>query len=229
VDASGYIMALERHRYFQPLSLSTEDLKRTDYYLADTARTAALTSAEGLDGFMESLEMSARSGPIGPATLERSVQLIHRSNQFNLTTRRHSAAEVQAMVEDDSWITRTVSLRDRFGDNGLIAVLLAKLGADALEIDTWLMSCRVLKRGVEQFLLNHLVEIARSHGRSALRGEYIPTAKNGLVRDHYSSLGFTKLGGEDRGHTYWELRVDKSWTPMATFITECQPHAVEPS
>jgi FkbH-like protein len=229
VDAAGYIMALERHRYFQPVSLSTEDLKRTDYYRADSARAAAETFAEGLDGFLESLEMSARIEPIGPATLERSVQLIHRSNQFNLTTRRHSTAEVQAMTNDDSWLSRTVSLRDRFGDNGLISVLLARLGEGKLEIDTWLMSCRVLKRGVEQFLLNHLVEIARSHGLESLRGEYIPTAKNGLVRDHYASLGFTKRGDGESGHTYWELRVDESFKPTATFITENHGHAVEPS
>ena len=164
VDASGYIMALERHRYFQPLSLSAEDLKRTDYYRADSARQAAESSAEELGGFLKSLEMSAVFGPIVPATLERAAQLIQRSNQFNLTTRRHSAADLQAMMADDRWLTRTVSLRDRFGDNGLISVLLAKVAGDVLEIDTWLMSCRVLKRGVEQYLMNRLCEFARDRG-----------------------------------------------------------------
>jgi FkbH-like protein len=228
-DPAGYILAIERHRYFQPVTISSEDLERTRYYQADSARDAAQSSAQDLDGFLRMLAMTARIAPIEPATLERSVQLIQRSNQFNLTTRRHSAAAVQAMVKDDCWLTRTVSLRDRFGDNGLISVLLARLGADVLEIDTWLMSCRVLKRGVEQLLLNHLVEFARSHGLKSLRGEYLPTAKNVLVRDHYANLGFTELDRPDGERTRWELRVDEDWTALATFITECHPHGLDPS
>ena len=222
-DPAGYIMALERQRYFQTLTVSVEDLKRTDYYRADAARQTAVTSAADLEGFLKSLEMTARIGPITPATLERSVQLIHRSNQFNLTTRRHSAAEVQSMMEDGSWLTLTVSLRDKFGDNGLISVLLACIDGDALLIDTWLMSCRVLKRGVEQFLLNHLAHLRRDRSLVAIRGEYIPTAKNGLVRDHYASLGFTQLGQIDEsGRTRWEFRLDDGWKPLPTFITESQ-------
>jgi FkbH-like protein len=228
LDPSGYVMALERQRYFQPLALSTEDLKRTDYYLADSARQAAESTAEDLDAFLQSLEMTARIGPIEPATLDRSAQLIQRSNQFNLTTRRHSAADLQAMMSDPSWVTRTVSLRDRFGDNGLISVLLAKIVGAVLEVDTWLMSCRVLKRGVEQFLLNHLCEFAGAKGLRAVRGEYIPTAKNGLVRDHYANLGFTQLTLDDSGHTTWELRLHEGWTPPATFITENRPDGNAP-
>ena len=193
VDPAGYVMALEKHRFFQPLTLSAEDLGRTGYYRADAAREVAESSAEDLDQFLQTLDMTARVGPIGPANLERSVQLIHRSNQFNLTTRRHSVAEVQGMLENGAWLTRTVSLRDRFGDNGLISVLLAKTGNGALEIDTWLMSCRVLKRGVEQFLLGHLIGIAKRRSIATIRGEYVPTAKNGLVRDHYLNLGFSQV------------------------------------
>ncbi len=218
-DPAGYILALERHRYFQPLTVSAEDLKRTDFYIADAARQAAESSSEDIGGFLKSLDMGARIGPISAATLERSVQLIHRSNQFNLTTRRHSAADLLAMMESDQWVTRTVSLRDRFGDHGLISVLLAKIEGEALSIDTWLMSCRVLKRGVEQFLLNQLAEIVRSRGLKTLRGEYIPTPKNDLVREHYATLGFTKVG-EDGGRTLWELPIDDQWTPRETFIKE---------
>lgn len=227
-DPSGYVPAIERHRYFQALALSTEDLRRTDYYKADAQRQAAESSAEDIEGFLKSLEMTARVGPIDAATLERSVQLIHRSNQFNLTTRRRSVAEVQALMQDGDWLTRTVSLRDRFGDNGLISVVLAKAVGDVLEIDTWLMSCRVLKRGVEHFLLNHLAEQARARGLSALRGEYIPTAKNGLVRDHYANLGFARSGGDDSGRTTWILRLDDGWTPFPTFITEAPRDGIDP-
>ena len=224
-EPSGYIMALERHRYFQTLSVSAEDLRRTDYYRTDVARQTAESSAADLEGFLRSLEMTARIGPITPATLERSVQLIHRSNQFNLTTRRHSAAVVQSVMEDGSWLSRTVSLRDKFGDNGLISVFLARIAHDALVIDTWLMSCRVLKRGVEQFLLNHVALTARKQGLAAIKGEYIPTAKNGLVRDHYANLEFAQVGASDEsGHTWWELRLDGGWNPPATFINESHDH-----
>jgi FkbH-like protein len=227
LDASGYIRALERHRFFQPLALSTEDLKRTDYYKADSARQAAESSAEELDGFLKSLEMTAIFGPVDSSTLERTAQLIQRSNQFNLTTRRHSAADVLAMMADPTWLTRTVSLRDRFGDNGLICVLFARIAGDVLDIDTWLMSCRVLKRGVERFLMNRLCEFARDQGLRAVRGEYIPTAKNALVRDHYANLGFTQLTCDDNGHSTWEFPLDESWTPVATFITESLPHGTD--
>jgi FkbH-like protein len=123
-------------------------------------------------------------------------------------------------LEDPSWISRTVSLSDRFGDNGLISVLLACMRNDALEIDTWLMSCRVLKRGVEQFLLNHLCSLAQARGLTIIRGEYIPTAKNAMVRDHYAGLGFTQAGGSEAGRTYWELQVGPQRQPLTAFIEE---------
>jgi FkbH-like protein len=228
IDPAGYVMALERHRYFQTLTVSAEDLKRTDYYRTDLARKSAESSAADLDGFLKSLEMTARIGPITPETLERSVQLIHRSNQFNLTTRRHSAAELQSVMGDPSWLTLTVSLSDKFGDNGLISVLLARIDRDALVIDTWLMSCRVLKRGVEQFLLNKCAKLARERGLATIKGEYIPTAKNGLVRDHFANLGFTQVGkGDDSAHTWWELRLDNGWKPTSNYITESRHHGID--
>jgi FkbH-like protein len=177
---------------------------------------------------LKSLEMTARIGPITAETLERSVQLIHRSNQFNLTTRRRSVAEVQSLMGDPSWLTFTVSLSDKFGDNGLISVLIVRIDRDALVIDTWLMSCRVLKRGVEQFLLNHVAKSARERGLAAIEGGYIPTAKNGLVRDHYANLGFTQVGkGDESGHTWWELRLDNGWKPGPNYITESLHHGID--
>jgi FkbH-like protein len=219
-DPAYYIQALERYRYFQAVAVSTEDLKRTEFYRADAARQAVESSAEDLNAFLQSLGLIARVGPIVPATLERCVQLINRSNQFNLTTRRHSNADVLRMMDDPSWVTRAISVRDRFGDHGLISVLLAQVEANALVIDTWLMSCRVLKRGIEHFLLNHLVVLAKELGLRRLLGEYVPTAKNVLVRDHYTSLGFTRIGGDDTGHTRWELEIDDDWQPRQNFIRE---------
>lgn len=215
-DPLEFIEVLERHRYFQVGTLGAEDFKRTEYYRANAKRREIQASA-GLDGFLQSLEMTATIGPINPATLERSTQLINKSNQFNLTTRRRNVAEVMALTQAPDWVTVTVSLCDRFGDNGLISVLLGCVRREVLEIDTWLMSCRVLKRGVEHFLLNYLCELARGRGLSYIRGEYIPTAKNDLVRSHYAELGFRNVDSRPDGHTVWELSL-ASYKPLSNFI-----------
>lgn len=219
-DVALYAQALEQHRYFQVVSVGAEDFRRTEFYRADEMRRSVAASAGDIDAFLRSLEMVARVEAIDAATLERSVQLMQRSNQFNLTTRRRSVAEVQALLDDDAWITRTVSLADRFGDNGLISVLLARIAGEALVIDTWLMSCRVLKRGVEQYLLNHLCHLAQSIGTRRIVGEYLPTSKNALVSGHYSSLGFTCLETEPGGKTTWELRLSGDRVPLTTYIQE---------
>ncbi|MCG3195883.1 MAG: hypothetical protein GHCLOJNM_00352 [bacterium] len=221
-DPAGFIRALEKHRYFQVTSLAGEDFRRTDFYRANAERREAESAAGSLDEFLGSLRMTAKVAPIDSTNLERCVQLIQRSNQFNLTTRRRASGEVLALVEDSRWVTVAVSLADRFGDHGLISVVLARLEGEVFRIDTWLMSCRVLKRGVERFLLNHLVSEAGKRGAEKLIGEYIPTAKNGLVRDHYSDLGFTRIGEEQDGSSRWELDITGGWTPLPTHIEEMQ-------
>ena len=218
-DPIDYITALERHRYFQVVTLGAEDFKRTDYYRANTMREEIQASAGGIEAFLQSLDMTAVIGPIQEATLERTTQLINKSNQFNLTTRRRTVAEVMALRQSPDWVTVTVSLTDRFGDNGLISVVLGRVQGDVLEIDTWLMSCRVLKRGVEQFLLNYLCELARDRNLSYIKGEYIPTSKNDLVRDHYSQLGFRNVEAEADGHTIWELSL-ADHGPLNNFIKQ---------
>jgi FkbH-like protein len=217
VDPIEFVEVLERHRYFQVATLGSEDFKRTEYYRANAQRAEIQASAGGLEDFLRSLDMTAMIGPIQAETLERSTQLINKSNQFNLTTRRRSVAEVMALTQAPDWVTVTVSLTDRFGDNGLICVVLGHVQQDVLEIDTWLMSCRVLKRGVERFLLNYLSDIAQARGLSCIRGEYIPTAKNDLVRDHYAELGFHNVEAESDGHTIWKLLL-ADYEPMNNFI-----------
>jgi FkbH-like protein len=219
-DPADYIRALASHCYFQVVTLSTEDFQRAEYYQADARRKQAQGGQSDLDEFLRTLDMRAQVGPVGEADFERTVQLIGKSNQFNLTTRRHSPADLLGMMQSSEWITRVVKLADRFGDNGLISVLLARQQGDIVEIDTWLMSCRVLQRGVEQFLLNHLVDAARRRGARTLLGEYIPTAKNKLVRDHYRDLGFTLLGNGEDGQTRWRLDLNDPWEPLKNYI--CQ-------
>lgn len=217
-DPAGYIQAIEQHRYFQVISIGQDDYLRAEYYRGNAQRQQALSGSENLEDYLRSLAMVARVGPIDAGSLERSTQLINKSNQFNVTTRRRSAAEVLAIVEDPAWVTRTASLQDRFGDNGLISVVLAKVEGDALVIDTWLMSCRVLKRGVEALLCNHLCHWATERGLRRIRGRYIPTPKNELVRELFAGLGFAKLSEGGDGHAEWELLLGDGRAPLTVFI-----------
>jgi FkbH-like protein len=164
--------------------------------------------------------MVARVEPIAEANLERAVQLINKSNQYNLTTRRYSNADVLKTIGDPHWVSLTATLADKFGDHGLISVVLGKVDGTELFIDTWVMSCRVLKRTVECHLLNHLVGLARERGVRSIRGEFRPTPKNGLVQDHYARLGFTQIGAGSEGNTLWRLAVDDSWSPLRCFVNE---------
>jgi FkbH-like protein len=219
-DPAGYVAALERHRYFQIMSAGEEDFQRTDYYRANVQRQEVEAAATSTEEFLTSLQMVARVAPITSVTMERCVQLINRTNQFNLTTRRYSAADVQRMMESQDWLTCTVALADRFGDNGLISVLLGRAEGNVLEIDTWLMSCRVLKRRVEHFLMNRLHDLALRGGFAVIRGRYIPTARNSLVRDLYAELGFTRTGTGTDGSTCWELPTSGNRQPLEAFIRE---------
>ena len=213
-DPADFVRALERHRYFQIAALAVEDLQRTDFYKANAERAALESSVQSVEAFLQSLRMTARLGPVTPANVERSAQLVNKSNQFNLTTKRTTPAELLAKSRDPDWLTLTVALADRFGDNGLISVVLANRDGDALAIDTWLMSCRVLKRGVENMVLNELAMAARNRGLTRLIGEYVPTAKNALVAEHYSVLGFDRVAVDDGGRTKWELKLD-NWSPRS--------------
>ena len=218
-DPASYIQALDRHAYFQTVGIGTEDLTRVDMYRANAERQQAQVTTGNIDDFLKSLEMKARVEPVTSDNLQRVAQLVSRSNQFNLTTRRHSAAALLKIAESPDWITVTISLADRFGDNGLICVILCQIDNNELVIDTWLMSCRVLKRGVEHYCRNLLLRIARQHKLSAILGEYIPTPKNALVSQHYLSLGFNNISGDESGRSWWRLDTSVA-SELETFIQE---------
>ena len=202
-DPAEYIQALARHRYFEPVALTDEDRKRSEYYRQNRQRRQLASAHTDITAFLQSLDMQARVEPIGGANLERSTQLVNKSNQFNLTTRRYTVAEIQERTESKNWITLTISLRDKLGDNGLISVLLAEQRGRDLMIDTWVMSCRVLQRGVEILALERLIQAAQELGCTRLVGSYIPTAKNHMVSGHYASLGFERVDGVEGGTTQW--------------------------
>jgi FkbH-like protein len=139
--------------------------------------------------------------------LPRITQLVQRTNQFNLTTIRHSAEELRQFAEDETYFPFYLTLSDRFGDNGLVSVIIGRRERDCLEIVSWLMSCRVISRRLEEFALDQLVAAARDAGIALLRGRYVPTPKNGLVAEHYEKLGFRLVEALEDGSTTWEVRV----------------------
>jgi FkbH-like protein len=155
--------------------------------------------------------------------IERATQLINKSNQFNLTTRRYTLAEIRAIAADREWRTLTFSLRDNLGDNGLICVILARKQENTLSIDTWVMSCRVLQRGVEQFVRNELVDLATHEACTGLNGSFLPTAKNSMVADLYPHLGFESAGA-DNGQTLWRLSVAECLQPLTHYIERESDH-----
>lgn len=205
-DASGFVHAVDAERLFEVIALTTEDLRRTDTYHARRHSLEAMADATDVGAYLASLQMKASIRPFEPVAFERITQLVNKTNQFNLTTRRVVRAEVERLASDPDALTRTVRLQDRFADHGLISVCYGRVEDHALVIDAWLMSCRVLGRGVERLLFNDVLAAARARGLTEIVGEYRPTDRNMLVRDHYPSLGFTRAGGEGTTER-WRLCV----------------------
>ena len=202
--------------YFETAALTEEDLNRNQQYRSKFAFEAAKAEATDLAGYLDSLGMVGKWSAFREVDLPRIVQLTNKTNQFNLTTRRLSAEAIADLMRDPDALTLQMRLTDIYGDNGIIALLFARFNrADrTLLIENWLMSCRVLGRTVEQAMLNIIVDVARNAAISTVTGEYIPTAKNDLVRDHYSSLGFLPIYGCDN---QWALPVE-ACLPRATHV-----------
>jgi FkbH-like protein len=205
-DPSFYIETIANAGYFEALTVTAEDRERGGQYRANVEREELRTSATDMEGYLRGLAMQLDVRPFDMIGLARIVQLINKTNQFNLTTRRYTDAEVRAMMADPRVAAYQFRLTDRFGDNGMIAVLIGRLDANyTLVMDTWLMSCRVLGRQVEEACLNVMVDAARRLGASRIQGEYIPTSKNGMVSDLYQRLGFTIEDTTEAGATIWTL------------------------
>lgn len=204
-DPSLYPGLLSRAGYFETLALTTDDVKRADQYRANSQRLAQMEMVGDYDSYLASLDMTCEIRPFDATGRARIVQLINKSNQFNLTTRRYSEAEVAAIEADPACLALQVRLTDSFGDNGMISVVIFRKAGDNWHCDTWLMSCRVLKRRVEEAVLGIVAGLAHSQGARRLVGTYIPSSKNGIVADHFAGLGFAALEGGPEGQTRWTL------------------------
>lgn len=216
-DPGEYLEFLYTQNLFETASYSSADKDRTKQYQVEAQRVATAKKFTNEGDFLKSLEMVSEVSGFTSFNTPRVAQLSQRSNQFNLRTVRYTEDQITAIENDPKQKGFAFTLEDKFGDNGLIAVvILQDISENApstlnpqpstLFIDTWFMSCRVLKRGMENFTLNTIVEYAKANGYKKIIGEYLPTAKNGMVAEHYTGLGFTKLEGTVAA--LWELDVE---------------------
>jgi len=211
-EPADYVGLLAAAGYFEALSFGEEDRQRAAMYAANAQRAGAMTKIGNMEEYLRSLEMVCSMRPFDALGRTRTAQLINKSNQFNLTTRRYTEAQVSAMEGDPAKFTLQVRLVDRFGDNGMISVIIFDRGADEWHCDTWLMSCRVLGRRVEEAALAQVAKAAVDAGAKRLIGDYLPTAKNALVKDHFEKLGFAFVRTLDDGGTRWALDL-AGYTP----------------
>jgi FkbH-like protein len=199
--------------YFEAVTFSVEDRQRAQMYRDNVERASAMEFVTDMDAYLASLHMRLKLRPFDQAGRSRIAQLINKSNQFNLTTRRYTEAEIEELEQDNGVFTLQANLADRFGDNGMISVVICRSETPReWTIDTWLMSCRVLKRRVEDQVLQYVVGKARTTGIVRLKGIYRPTPKNGLVKNHYRDLGFAQEPDSTPHEEIWWLDVSSATT-----------------
>lgn len=216
-DPSAYVRQLQESRLFERFSITSEDAQRSTQYRKEAERRSLLARAVDMNSYLASLEMTGTLKEFNALDLPRIAQLINKSNQFNLTTKRRTESEIEKLIKDSGSFGFTMRLADRFGDHGLISVVIGIMpDEETLEIDTWLMSCRVLKRQVEEETLNEIVRRAGRLNCRKVKGVYIPTKKNAMVEDLYPSLGFENAGSGPNRCEY-ELKTE-GFEPKHTHI-----------
>jgi FkbH-like protein len=218
-DPSSYPSILGSAGYFEAVAITEEDATRTAQYRENAERQKLQAGASDMDSYLKSLEMVLVGGPIDEPNLKRVTQLINKTNQFNLTTRRYTEQDVARFMADDSYFTIQLRLLDRFGDSGIICIVIGRVEGEKAFLDTWLMSCRVLGRQVEEATLNIVAAQALEYGANKLVGEYLPTSKNGMVKLLYEKLGFQKTTEETDGHSIWSMDLAQH-TKLKTHVTE---------
>lgn len=212
-DASYYPTALAQGGYFEAIGLNEDDAKRAEQYIQNAERNIALTKIGNYEEYLSSLEMVCQCQHFDSVGRSRIAQLINKSNQFNLTTRRYSEAEVAEFEKSPQHFTLQVRLADKFGDNGVISVIIFECLDSVWTADLWLMSCRVLGRRVEEAVLSVVVQAAKARNVTSLYGDYIPTPKNSMVADLYDRLGFKRLKELDGGGVRWKLSLEEFREP----------------
>ena len=214
-NPAEYLSFLQSLNLFDTASFAGTNADRTSQYQAEFERKKSQMTYASIDDYLKSLEMKGRAKAFESVRYARIAQLTQRSNQFNLRTIRYTEDEIEKIANDENYITLYYTLEDKFGDHGLIAVVIMKKASDEeVFVDTWLMSCRVLKRGMEEFIVNKMVQSAKEHGFKKVLAEYIPTAKNSMVKDIYKTMGF-----DEYEENKYSLNIDE-YIAKENFISE---------
>ena len=214
-----YIRVLDRSGFFEVTNFSEDDLKRNEMYLANEQRNRMQKNFSDYGDYLRSLEMKAQIGAFDPAYFSRIAQLTNKSNQFNLTTHRYSQSEIEQIAADPQYLTLCGRLEDKFGDNGVVSIVIGRKEKDVLQIELWLMSCRVLKRDMEYAMMDTLVKQCRDCGILQIYGYFYSTAKNAMVKDFYALQGFEKLEEDVDGNAKWSFRIPEQYTLKNQVIT----------
>lgn len=229
-EPEQYIRNIDKNGYFEVVTLSDDDRKRNEMYKANAERAKQQSSFADYGEYLKSLEMKGTIAPFEPMYYGRISQLTNKSNQFNLTTKRCTVADIENYATSDDYITLYGQLSDKFGDNGIVSLLMGRIDKDILHMELWLMSCRVLKRDMEFAMLDGIVQAAKTAGLSEIRGYYYPTAKNAMVKEFYKTMGFTQLENLEvngsasvdsnmtDGSTVWSLDISGEWENKNRYI-----------
>ena len=215
----NYISAIDHAGYFEVTNLSADDAKRNEMYKQNAQRAKLEASFADYGQYLDSLEMKGVIDSFEPVFLDRITQLTNKSNQFNLTTKRYNRTEIEEVKESDEYIELYGKLIDKFGDNGVVSVVIGHINGDELDMDLWIMSCRVLKRDMEFAMMDELVSRAKSRGLRKIKGYYYPTPKNNMVRKFYGLMGFSKVSEDTEGNTVWEIDLTKDYKNKNSHIS----------
>lgn len=204
----NYLRIVDRSGFFEITALSSDDLSRVEMYKANAKRVQFQESAGNYEEFLKSLNMKATIKEFEPIYIQRIAQLTNKSNQFNLTTLRCTESDINTMQASNNFICLYGKLEDKFGDNGVVCVVAGEIDNNQLHIRLWLMSCRVLKRGMEYAMLDTLVSDAKAKGIDSIIGYYFPTSKNGMVKEFYKKMGFSFVSEDNDGNTVWKMDLN---------------------
>lgn len=216
-NVTDYIQIIDHAGYFETVSISADDRKRNAMYLENANRMNMASTFTDYGEYLKALDMKATMKPFESVYIARITQLTNKSNQFNLTTKRYTQEEIENIADSDDHITLYGRLEDKFGDNGIVTVVIGKIQEETCSIELWLMSCRVLKRTMEYAMMDTFIEKCKKKGIRIIEGVYIPTAKNGMVKDFYKDMGFSLIA-EDGDITTWQLDITNKISKKNKYI-----------
>lgn len=213
-----YIEMIDHSGFFEATNFSKDDFHKNEMYKENMKRNQTMKSFNNYDDYLKSLNMEATIDGFTSIYMSRIAQLTNKSNQFNLTTKRYTQAEIEEVAQDQLHITLYGKLEDKFGDNGVVSVVIGKQNQNRLDIELWIMSCRVLKRNMEYAMMDSLIEQCQKRGITEVYGYYYPTVKNGMVKEFYAVQGFEKIKEDKEGNTVWKFEIKENYEKKNKFI-----------